>query len=46
MSQTAKLNNYMSRCVGAMVVNLMTSIDNLTAYMSAGNGTNLYRLKR
>lgn len=92
MTQTEKINNYMSRCVweadqlltsynklvdlrdewnklglsaqaldevlvetitsdnnhltGAMIVALMTSIDNLVIYMNAGNGTNLYKLKR
>lgn len=36
-------NNHLT---GTMIVNLMTSIDNLTAYMNAGNGTNLYKVKR
>jgi hypothetical protein len=36
-------NNHLT---GAMVVALMTSIDNLVTYMNAGNGTNLYKLKR
>lgn len=92
MSQTAKINNYMSRATqqaeallqsyntlvdlrdewtklgldaatldavlaetpdsdnnhltGTIVVGLITSIDNLITYMNAGNGTNLYKLKR
>lgn len=36
-------NNHLT---GAMIVSLMTSIDNLVTYMNAGNGTNLYKLKR
>lgn len=31
---------------GAIVVAMMTSLDNLATYMAAGNGTNLYKLKR
>lgn len=31
---------------GAIVVGFMTSVDNLVTYMNAGNGTNLYKLKR
>lgn len=92
MSQTNKLNNFMSRCVqnaeiilkahqdaidlrdewtklgldsaaidavltetpesdnqhltGTILTAYITSIDNLTTYMNAGNGTNLYKLKR
>lgn len=92
MSNTDKINNYMSRCAweadqlltsynklldlrdewsklgfsaqtlddvlaatpdsdnnhltGTIIVNLMTSIDNLVTYMNAGNATNLYKLKR
>lgn len=36
-------NNHLT---GAMMVGLMTSIDNLVTYMNAGNATNLYKLKR
>lgn len=35
-------NNHLT---GAIIINLMTSIDNLVAYMNAGNATNLYKLK-
>lgn len=36
-------NNHLT---GTIVLGLITSIDNLVTYMNAGNGTNLYKLKR
>lgn len=44
LAQTPESDN--NHLTGTIVVNLMTSIDNLVTYMNAGNGTNLYKLKR
>jgi len=41
----AELDGLNLEVTGGEITNVMTSIDNLVAYMSAGNATNLYKVK-
>jgi len=41
----AELDGTNTEVTGTEVVAVMTSIDNLKAYMDAGNGTNLYKVR-